>query len=287
MSVGTHERDPGPDRRDQSMTLLTTVMQRPLDPGYALVAARRRDGWRPRRRGRAAVLVLAALCGLGTTWSVLELRRPEPDAVAARRSLEAEIRRRAEAADALRAENAGLAEQVAAARQQALSAGGDADLGARVATLARLAGETAESGPGLEVELTGAAEADAARGQVLDRDLQIVVNALWAAQAEAVEVNGNRLTSVSAIRRAGQAVLVDLQPLLPPYRVRALGDPQDLRAGFAAGGGQAYLDVLRRDGIRADVRALATMRMQAATDTLALRYAEPYGPAVTVPGAAR
>ena len=45
-----------------------------------------------------------------------------------------------------------------------------------------------------------------------------MVNELWADGAQAMSVNDVRLTPTSAIRFAGQAVLVDFQPLLPPVR---------------------------------------------------------------------
>jgi uncharacterized protein YlxW (UPF0749 family) len=65
-------------------------------------------------------------------------------------------------------------------------------------------------------------------GRVQDRDLQDLVNGLWAAGAEAVDVNGQRLTALTAIRSAGDAVLVDFRPLSPPYVVRAVGNPAAL-----------------------------------------------------------
>ena len=276
---GEHSRRP-----DASMTLLAEVMQRPLDPGYAAAAERRAHGWRPRRRTRALVAGMAAVCALLTTWSVVELRRPTPEVVAARRALEAEIERRVEAADRLRESNTRVRQQIAAARQQALGGAGAADVETRVTTLAQLAGETALAGPGLRVELTDArADADATNGQVLDRDIQVVVNALWAAGAEAIDVNGYRLTTTSAIRRAGEAVLVDLQPVLPPYRVRAIGEPSAMPERFGAGVGGAYLDVLRRDGIQVQVTTSSMLRVPAAGDTVDLIHAQPVGPEVEAP----
>src|SRR5699024_11863661 len=55
--------------------------------------------------------------------------------------------------------------------------------------------------------------------RVTDGDLQIAVNGLWAAGAEAVAVNGQRVGPTTAIRTAGSAVLVDFRPLSPPYRI--------------------------------------------------------------------
>ena len=57
------------------------------------------------------------------------------------------------------------------------------------------------------------------------KDLQYVANGLWEAGAEAISINGQRLTSTSSIRFAGDAILVDYRPLARPYVVTALGDP--------------------------------------------------------------
>jgi len=59
-----------------------------------------------------------------------------------------------------------------------------------------------------------------------------VVNALWAAGAEAVGINGLRLGPTTAIRFAGEAVLVDFRPVTSPYLVSAVGDPETLRERF-------------------------------------------------------
>jgi uncharacterized protein YlxW (UPF0749 family) len=100
------------------------------------------------------------------------------------------------------------------------------------------------TGPGLVVRLDDAAstdDADADRGgqvsagRVLDHDLQDAANGLWAAGAEALAINGVRLSSLTAIRSAGEAILVDFLPLTPPYTLRAIGDPGDLEAAFADG----------------------------------------------------
>ena len=53
---------------------------------------------------------------------------------------------------------------------------------------------------------------------MIAQDLQIVVNGLWDAGAEAISVNGQRLTSKSAIRFAGQAILVNYRPADPALR---------------------------------------------------------------------
>jgi uncharacterized protein YlxW (UPF0749 family) len=90
------------------------------------------------------------------------------------------------------------------------------------------AGVTAMVGPGLEIVLSDSDRQtdDAAEQEALtiqDVDLQLVVNALWASGAEAMAVNGQRLVATSPIRAAGETITVNFRPLVPPYRVKAIG----------------------------------------------------------------
>ena len=112
-------------------------------------------------------------------------------------------------------------------------------------------------------------------GRVFDRDLQTIVNGLWAAGAEAVAVNGQRLTALSAIRSAGEAILVDYRPLVPPYRVEAIGDPDDLQTSFAASTAGAYLQSLQDNfGVSASIEAKSSLTLPG-SGSLALRKASP------------
>ncbi len=100
------------------------------------------------------------------------------------------------------------------------------ELTAQVAQYELVTGYTPVTGPGAVVTLTDAAtpdDEDPALSRVLDTDLQAAVNGLWAAGAEAVSVNGQRLTARSAIRSAAGAILVSYRPLSPPYVVSAIG----------------------------------------------------------------
>ena len=90
-------------------------------------------------------------------------------------------------------------------------------------------------GPGAVVTLTDAPVTEGEEGadveRVLDSDIQRAVNGLWSVGAEAIAVNGQRLTAQSAIRSAAGAILVNYRPLKPPYRVEAIGPP-DLAERF-------------------------------------------------------
>ena len=100
--------------------------------------------------------------------------------------------------------------------------------------LGPVVGTVAVTGPGMLVEVDDApAGGTDARDRVLDIDLQILANGLWQAGAEAVAINGHRLSSLTAIRSAGDAITVDFRSLTRPYRVEAIGDPRTLPARFA------------------------------------------------------
>jgi uncharacterized protein YlxW (UPF0749 family) len=110
-------------------------------------------------------------------------------------------------------------------------------------------------------------------GRVYDQDLQAVVNGLWAAGATAIAINGQRLTSTTAIRSAGEAILVDYRPLSPPYEVTALGDRERLEADFSGSVADRQLRALAdRFGIRTDVHPKRVARLPAAGPPR-LRYA--------------
>ena len=92
-------------------------------------------------------------------------------------------------------------------------------------------------GPGVVVELADSETSPQTRGELTDLriqdvDLRLVVNALWQAGAEAVAVNGHRIGGTSAIRSAGDRILVNFDPVASPFRVSAIGEPEGLEAGL-------------------------------------------------------
>lgn len=266
-------------RPDASMTLLTEVDRSPLDPGYALVAHRRATGEKGRRSpARAAVLlVTAAVLGIGVTAAAQTLLQPAASAQQARDVLESSIVERNDAVAALQQDVEELSAQIAALQSRLV---GDADgpLRAEVEAGAVQAGQLPVSGPGLVVRLSDAPAAvvddpeDPARVQ--DLDLQVVVNGLWAAGAEAIAINDQRIGPTTAIRSAGSAVLVDLVPLTNPYRVEVVGNAPALQTALTQGDVGELLGALRATyGIGVDVSAQDSVSLPGAGQAT-LRYAE-------------
>jgi uncharacterized protein YlxW (UPF0749 family) len=131
------------------------------------------------------------------------------------------------------------------------------------------AGTIPVRGPGVRVVADDAPGAESARNEVLDSDLQKLVNGLWEAGAEAISLNGQRLTNLSTIRLAGGAITVNAHSLRRPYVVSAIGNKDTLPARFAeTSSGQAWLDLQREVGLRLKITPVSSLRLPAAEASL-------------------
>jgi uncharacterized protein YlxW (UPF0749 family) len=280
-------------RVDASMSLLVDMMADTLDQGYAERAARAAQvppagpAPRPRRRQRLAPLVGILAVGVLTGAAVAEVRDRSVADRGLRGQLAAEVAQRTRASDELARRAAALRDEVAAVREAALGADAAGRAAAeRLDALGAASATTAVAGPGVVVTLDDAPTGDAVgedplrggtvpEGRVRDADLQDVVNGLWAAGAEAVAVDGQRLTALSAIRSAGESVLVDLRPLSPPYVVEAVGDAARLEVRFVDGpSGRRLATLASLYGIRSEVTRSDELDLPAA-GTPELRAASP------------
>jgi uncharacterized protein YlxW (UPF0749 family) len=270
------------------MWLLNQVMDHPLDEGYEDAAARRAAGEAPARTGArlwliAGLVLIATVVSLGAATT----RAAAPAVAQERAELIERVNSGTEGVERLQTDVDALRDFVAELRRAALQEEG----GDQAELTALLAGAIAVTGPGVELVVDDAEGAGdtlgggprdgggfADTGRLRDRDLQRIVNGLWEAGAEAVAVNGQRLTALSAIRAAGDAILVDNRPLVPPYTLHAVGDGEALRAAFELSGGGAALESLRDHyGIRASLAIRQDLRLPAAS-TLTLRRATPLLP---------
>jgi uncharacterized protein YlxW (UPF0749 family) len=295
MSVGTDGRG---RRLDASMTLITEVMERPLDPGYAAAAERRRSRGEPAAGSSRSplTLVTVAVVGVLLAAAALQTRGQSTARLTERAQLVQEIQKQDAAASRLQDNNAKVQQQIESERSLRLQQQSQGGLAQQVTRLGVVTGAVAVVGPGLVLDVNDAESVDdqsgvsdprtdtqSDDGRVLDQDLQVLVNGLWAAGAEAVAINGQRLTALSAIRSAGLAILVDYRPLSPPYRISAIGDPGTLQARFSDGAGGRDLQYLKDNfGIRASITTSDRLSLPASSG-LDVRHAVPEG---GVPGAA-
>ncbi|MGW5098736.1 DUF881 domain-containing protein [Streptomyces nodosus] len=272
------------------MSLLTNVMDHSLDDGYAEAAARKGteggEAGLPRtvraRLGLAAGLVLA---GLVVTVGAAQARVAAPTVAKEREELIDRIQRETAAADKLESTVDTLRDDVSARQRAALKQNGGDD---RADLVGILSGAVAVHGPGMKLVVNDAREASSGgngnprqtsgfsdTGRVRDRDMQRAVNGLWESGAEAISINGQRLTALSAIRAAGDAILVDNRPLVPPYTVLAVGDGDRLSTRFQDSADGLYLHALRENyGIRTSISVEHDVRLPAAPSVI-VRTAQP------------
>ena len=241
-----------------SMSLLQQLMDRPLDPSYEAAAARRKaDGLPPSTPLRTPLVIVSAfLIGFLLVAAAYALRPAGTTASREKEQLIAQIEARQNQGDELAREVSSLGQQIQDAQSAALSSQAS-QLSDELARLRLLTGEVAVTGPGLVLTVDDAPDARAQsargdprdaggfpKGRVTSFDLQILTNGLWQAGAEAMAINGQRLTSRSSIRFAGDAILVDYRPLSPPYVITAVGDGRDLQTAFAGTASGTYLKSL-------------------------------------------
>jgi uncharacterized protein YlxW (UPF0749 family) len=279
------------------MTLITEMMERPLDPGYAAAAeTRRKSGLPPATGHRSPILVLVAvLIGALLSISALALRVPETTASSAKTYLVSRIEAMRSHAEAQTRLIATVRREIDNAQAAALSQQSETLLAGELSRLELEDGTVPVTGPGLVLTVDDAAAGAGPKnpnvdplaatvpdqGKVIARDLQIIVNGLWQAGAEAISVNGHRLTSRAAIRFAGAAILVDYRPLTRPYVITAIGDPRSLSVEFAGGDGGSYLQSLEANyRIRGDIKEHDSVVVPG-DPALALRWAKPVQSAVT------
>jgi uncharacterized protein YlxW (UPF0749 family) len=197
-------------------------------------------------------MTVLVLFGLLIVTMVLETNRAAPAVQEERDQLIAHIHEESQEAEALRDRAASLEADVAALERRVLSRSQEGqDLETRLRQLSVLTGVTPVRGPGLLITVDDAPDAASdASGQVLDSDLQKLVNALWVAGAEAVSIDGQRITSRTAIRGAGSAITVNYRSLTTPYVIRAIGNPDTLPARLLeTEGGRAWLDLQVNFGV--------------------------------------
>jgi uncharacterized protein YlxW (UPF0749 family) len=238
--------------------LLAQLLDSNADPDYVAAAAGRdiAAGQRPNAR---SVPLLAALAGFGVLLGVafVQTERDRPQALVEQTHLIAAIHTQTRHLDALHTTLRTEQVQVAGlqTRMAALSSS-NARLRQVTSILGISAGAVPTSGPGLVVTVDNAATSVPGSGGVIrDSDLQALVNGLWAAGAEAVAINGHRLTGLTAIRYAGQAITVDYRSLTPPYVVEAVGDPDTLPARFLeTQGAQLWLGLKTNFGVTFQTR---------------------------------
>ena len=136
------------------------------------------------------------------------------------------------------------------------------------------------SGPGIQITLSDAPPGQIPEGAtpndlvIHQQDIEDTMNALWSGGAEAMTVQGVRVTSRTVIRCIGNVILVDGTSYSPPYVIQAIGDPATLRATVTANprmvNYQAYVTMY---GLGWDMQTKDSLSFAPATTPLTVNYA--------------
>jgi uncharacterized protein YlxW (UPF0749 family) len=245
------------------MDLLTQIIEQPIDPDYARLATKQPD--RRQRTTRwsrlgfgLAVLVITAMISI----AAVQTTRARPAIEHERDQLVDRIRAAEVERDNLRARVDALAAENARLRTAGLGAGAeDSELRDRLVELETVTGAAPVVGPGLRITVDDGAK-DAGSNRVLDIDLQVLVNGLWQAGAEAIQINGQRITSLTAIREAGEAITVNYRSLDPPYQIEAIGDPRTLHPRLLETSAGAWWNALKQNqGMRYEVTGAEELKL--------------------------
>ena len=261
-------------RTSFSESLLESLWNRTPEPDYEIAASKKV----PRTTGSRMMFgAVAVVLGLTFTVAVVQLTRTEDGERGTADFLAGQIESRQQDNERLASDIEERTAALASAQRSALTEEQSRELDA----LARTAGAEELTGPGTIITLRDQDRAEAeddprqttaAENRVQDIDLQIVVNGLNAVGAQGIAINGHRLTSASAIRSAGSAILVNFDPLEPPYEVVAIGD-EELGDRFLAAPAADYLTTIRTEyGIGSQISR--EERTLPAAEVSAPRFAE-------------
>ena len=223
------------------------------------------------RTARHAVAVLAVTIASGLLFSVSSLNeRKNP---AGTSDLATLVRTRQAQVSALDNEVSSLDAQVQSFSSAPQSGSPDED-----AFTARSTSPV--SGPGVQITLSDAPPGQIPAGAtpndlvIHQQDIEDTMNALWSGGAEAMTVQGVRVTSRTVIRCIGNVILVDGTSYSPPYVIQAIGDPDTLRATVTANPRMVnYQAYVTKYGLGWDMQTKDSLSFAPATTPLTVNYA--------------
>jgi uncharacterized protein YlxW (UPF0749 family) len=240
----------------------------------------RRSPW---RFGVPLVCLLAGLL-LAATHAVsggAEIRRSDaPRLVDLVREAQSSV-------DHLRAQRDELAKKIDSAHGRST----DAALAAMLRRSAELAGEAGMDpvhGPGLVVTLqdaqrdaNGRFPRDASPDDLVvhQQDIQAVLNGLWSAGAEAIQMQDQRIIATSVPRCVGNTLLLNGRTYSPPYTITAIGNPAAMLAALAAAPLVIlYKQYVVRFGLGYSEELKSDVQIVGHSEPVRTHFAQPAGP---------
>lgn len=114
---------------------------------------------------------------------------------------------------------------------------------------------------------------------VHQQDIQAVLNALWSAGAEAIQMQDQRIIGTSAPRCVGNTLLLNGRTYSPPYTVTAIGDASAMQSALASAPlVTLYKQYVVRFGLGYTEQVRDDVQVAGYTEPVRMRYAQPAGP---------
>ena len=167
----------------------------------------------------------------------------------------------------------------------------NAALAAMLRRSAELAGEADMDpvhGPGLAVTLqdaqrdaNGRFPRDASPDDLVvhQQDIQAVLNALWSAGAEAIQMQDQRIIATSVPRCVGNTLLLNGRTYSPPYTITAIGNAPAMQAALASAPlVSLYKQYVVRFGLGYQEDVKPDVRIAGYTEPVRMHFAQPLGP---------
>jgi uncharacterized protein YlxW (UPF0749 family) len=104
--------------------------------------------------------------------------------------------------------------------------------------------------------------------------LELLINELWAAGAEAIAINGRRLGATSGFSCAGTTILIDTNRLAPPYLIEAIGDSDNLKNALMMPGGFVEQQILSFN-LKFIIEPMDKLELPAYKGSIAFEHAVP------------
>lgn len=270
------------DRPDQAaIGLLNYITATSMDEDYAHVARRTaKTEEKTRLRARTGATFVLALFGVLLAVAAVQTSRDAPDSANNRDYLVGRINAAKADLSDRRRQIIRLQKEVTDLGQKNLSATATGRaLQSRLDLLGVMSGVAPVTGPGIRVAVDDSPVASTDAERVLDKDLQHLVNGLWEVGAEAIAINGQRLTTLSAIRQAGGAITVNFRNVPAPYVISAVGDPNTLASDFVdTDGAQRFALNQSRYGLEFSINSVEGSLSLPPASRSTLRYAVPARP---------
>ena len=114
---------------------------------------------------------------------------------------------------------------------------------------------------------------------VHQQDIDAVLNALWSAGAEGIQMQDQRIIGTSAPRCVGNTLLLNGRTYSPPYVISAIGDASAMQAALAAAPlVTLYRQYVVRFGLGYSEEPRAQVDLAGHSGPVRMKFAKPAGP---------